>query len=417
MDINKRSALHWACAHGNLDQAKIISKLGADIGIIDVEGKTALHWAASSKSSDPEKLINLLVKMKTKGSSSVLSWQDYEGRQPLHLAVMANNPATVKTISQHSSCMVNGLDHRLRSALHWAGAMGLSDIVSILLDTGAKTDLLDESGASPVHLAVQSKNEETVKLFINRGFGQEVDSQQRTPLMWTVALENIELLKLFNNIDLDMKDKLGYTALHVAVGNNSAACVKTLIGLGADLDVANNEGETPLILGSRLGHADIARLLIDNRADIDKVDEQGRNCLHVACSNGHLSLVKYFLSNGMKINLEDIRGRTPLILASYGGHINIVTELLDAGANIDHQDYDGMCSLHWAIRQGHVDIVRLLVDRGAYLDNVGRIREGDSEEIQLTPLDSAIMLENQDIVNLLMENKVRASLNYFMANK
>ena len=28
VDINKRTPLHWACAHGNFEQAKMISKLG-----------------------------------------------------------------------------------------------------------------------------------------------------------------------------------------------------------------------------------------------------------------------------------------------------------------------------------------------------------------------------------------------------
>ena len=101
LDVNKRSPLHWACAHGNLDQVKIISKLGADIGIIDVEGKTALHFAATSSSSQPGKLLSALVNMKTRGSSSVLCWQDYDGRQPLHLAVTSANPDMVTAIIKH----------------------------------------------------------------------------------------------------------------------------------------------------------------------------------------------------------------------------------------------------------------------------------------------------------------------------
>ena len=167
VDINKRTALHWACSHGNYDQAKIITKIGADIGMIDVEGKTPFHWAASSKSGDSAKLINLLVQLKPKSrSATVINWQDYEGCQPLHLAVMENSPEVVSSIISSSSCMINALDHRLRSALHWAALAGKQSIVTMLLDRGAKFDILDESGATPVHLATQSGSKETVEVFV-----------------------------------------------------------------------------------------------------------------------------------------------------------------------------------------------------------------------------------------------------------
>ena len=78
LDVNKRSPLHWACALGNYEQAKMMAKLGADIGQIDVEGKTGLHWAVTSSSAEPAKLVRLLVNMKTASKTSVTCWQDYE---------------------------------------------------------------------------------------------------------------------------------------------------------------------------------------------------------------------------------------------------------------------------------------------------------------------------------------------------
>ena len=65
-------------------------------------------------------------------------------------------------IPQSSSCMVNGLDHGLRSALHWAALGGRARVAARLLARGAKPDLVDEGGATAPHLATLSGDPDTV---------------------------------------------------------------------------------------------------------------------------------------------------------------------------------------------------------------------------------------------------------------
>ena len=406
VDVNKRSPLHWACAHGNTDQAKIISKLGADVGIIDVEGKTPAHWAASSKCRDPGKMISVLVGIKTRGAGSALCWQDYEGRQALHVATMSHNTDMVQTISAQSSCIINATDHRSRSSLHWAAVQGHQDTVTVLLAAGAKVDLLDEVGATAVHLGVQSGDSDTVTLFIRAGHHSVLDNHLRTPLMWSVALNRVELVQLFTDTStLDLKDKFGYSALHIAVTNNVIESLSMLLKLGADINIKNDEGETPLILAAKNGNVDIVNELIENKADTRVVDNNRKTALHSAASSGQASIVKMLMKTGVDIDTEDVSGRTSLMIACHGGNASIVTDLIDAGADIDHQDRDGMCCLHWAVRKNHVDIVKILLDHGVYTNNVGRIRD-DGDIVQLTPLDSAVMEENSDIVRMLQEKHV-----------
>ena len=84
----------------------------------------------------------------------MINWQDYEGRQALHCAVTDSTDAVVAAIIKYSSilpkkkndcvssrspsCMLNALDNRLRSALHWAALVGRPSLVQMLLDRGAK---------------------------------------------------------------------------------------------------------------------------------------------------------------------------------------------------------------------------------------------------------------------------------------
>ena len=401
LDVNKRSPLHWACAHGNLEQVKIISKLGADIGIIDVEGKTALHFAATSSSSAPGKLLGVLVTMKTRGSSSVLCWQDYEGRQPLHLAVISANPDMVAAIIRQTSCMINALDQRDRTPLHYAAIHGQEDIVRLLLEAGAKSELLDEAGASAGHLAVQSGDEKTVKVFIEKDQCQQLDTQKRTPLMWAVALERVSIVKLLVTCDPDTRDKMGYSALHIAVANNVPSCIQPLLGLGANINLGNNEGETPAMLASGLGNEDILALLLKGGADLNLVDFGGGGCLHQASGSGHTSCMTFLLKNGVNVDLADNTGTTPLMMASGGGHTSAVTMLLEAGASLDKQNAQGMCPLYLAVYGGHLDLVRIFLEAGAYPNNVVRTKDG-----QWTSLDTAMRREHTEITNLLLQNKV-----------
>ena len=82
--------------------------------------------------------------------------------------------------------LVNSLDHRKRTALHWA-AVRANHCVSSLLEAGAEVDLRDESGATAAHLAVSSGDLATARIFISAGHHGLRDSQGRTPLMWAVA--------------------------------------------------------------------------------------------------------------------------------------------------------------------------------------------------------------------------------------
>lgn len=55
---------------------------------------------------------------------------------------------------------------------------------------------------------------------------------------------------LAHHIDIDARDKNGYTALHCAVLKNSSACVRLLIEAGAALDIVNALGKTAAELAS-----------------------------------------------------------------------------------------------------------------------------------------------------------------------
>lgn len=57
-------------------------------------------------------------------TESLLNWQDYEGRTPLHFAVADGNEAVVEVLTSYQGCNVTAYDNLFRTPLHWAALLG-----------------------------------------------------------------------------------------------------------------------------------------------------------------------------------------------------------------------------------------------------------------------------------------------------
>jgi len=398
-DANKRTALHWAASHGNHDHVKQLLKLGASVGRVDVEGKTPIHWAAATDKKDSARLVQLLLHAPPR---TVVNWTDHEGRLALHLAVAHSNMDVVALLT--NTCKVNALDNCLRSALHWAALAGRATACRLLLDRGAKADLLDETGATPVHHATEAGGGEAVRVFVGRGLGRQLDQEGRTPLMWAAARGATAVMEELGGKDIDAIDSTGYTALHIAVSCDKLSSVDCLLRMKADPKVVTKDGLSSLGLAAQLGHSEVGRLLMDCGANIDQVDSNGRTPLHWACQGGHAYLASLLLKAKAGLNRSDQYGRTALMMASFGGFLDTMAVLLDWGVNLNKQDNEGMCALHWAVRRGHADGVKVLLDKGAYPNHIAVLLVDADDSVQITPLDSALMAEQTEIVAAVMES-------------
>lgn len=75
-----------------------------------------------------------------------------------------------------------------------------------------------------------------------------------------------------DDVNPNLQDGRGNTALMVAVGQNWNEGVGILIRYRANVNLANSAGETPLIRAVQMHNADIVRQLLDAKADPDRAD-------------------------------------------------------------------------------------------------------------------------------------------------
>ncbi|XP_078229432.1 inversin isoform X2 [Callithrix jacchus] len=401
-DKNKQTALHWSAYYNNPEHVKLLIKHDSNIGIPDVEGKIPLHWAANHK--DPSAVHTVRCILDAAPTESLLNWQDYEGRTPLHFAVADGNVTVVDVLTSYESCNITSYDNLFRTPLHWAALLGHAQIVHLLLERNKSGTIpSDSQGATPLHYAAQSNFADTVKVFLKHpSVKDDLDLEGRTSFMWAAGKGSDDVLKtmlsLKSDIDINMADKYGGTALHAAALSGHVSTVKLLLENNAQVDATDVMKHTPLFRACEMGHKDVIQTLIKGGARVDLVDQDGHSLLHWAALGGNADVCQILIENKINPNVQDYAGRTPLQCAAYGGYINCMAVLMENNADPNIQDKEGRTALHWSCNNGYLDAIKLLLDFAAFPNQM------ENNEERYTPLDYALLGERHEVIQYMLEH-------------
>ncbi len=208
-----------------------------------------------------------------------------------------------------------------------------------LLQNGADINSKNAKGLSPIHIASFSGSYEIVRFMIERGVNINAEVGGWTPLEIAFAQNHRELAKLLleagsgfldaakkgeeqqiknilkNGVDVNIKDKEGWTALHQAAFNGHIKIAKYLIQKYADVNAKEVDGWTPLMLASVNGHTKLVKLLIEKGADVNAINVDGWTSLHGAAVNGHIDIAEALVKKGAEVNFGGNNGITPLLVA------------------------------------------------------------------------------------------------------
>ena len=130
--------------------------------------------------------------------------------------------------------------------LHHAAERGNLALATALCDAGAPLDAKDSRGETPLAKALHAgpwkaaRADAVVDLLRRRG--ATVDLHAVAALGDAAELSRA----LSTGATIDERDQHGRTALFCAARNNELACVRLLLGAGADADAACADGQTPL---------------------------------------------------------------------------------------------------------------------------------------------------------------------------
>nr|XP_042905260.1 uncharacterized protein LOC107454385 [Parasteatoda tepidariorum] len=351
--------IHIAARHGNKKVVELFLNMGISVDEKNEDDWTPLHYSIVNQQLE---LVKYLVNRKANIKS-----RTNVGVSPLCLAAMFRPLRDIyRHLCKHEDDLcdlnfrnrraneeileflikkdaeINAVNKQGWTALHYAigDAVGMRVlyIVEKLIEAGAKPDIQDTDGNTPLHLGIEER------------------------YTWAVS----KMLEA--NPNLDIKNKEGETLLYLACRNQLTDIMIMLLEAGANPDIKDNDGRTFIYyyIHEYLVSYDDENLLnaesilgkIKSFTDID--DKENNSAVHLSAEGlWNFDFFKLVVSHQKDVNVIDANGDTPL---------NYLTE-------------------EWALSQGEdcISFIKHLIDSGAYF----------------RPIDCQRILENNQVRDVI----------------
>lgn len=195
--------------------------------------------------------------------------------------------ALTTVLDRHPEALNGQADHGM-TLLHFAAERDHVPMVRLLLDRGADQEIESSWGQTPFEWAANSNAQDAAGLLRSRG-------AQRFDVWLASALGSVEEVEAYFDGD----------RLREGAGRKP--------GQGADLyhwpeDCAFRAGD-PLsdafYIACRNGHLEVAKLLLERGADIGAKGYFGATALHWAAGKGHSDVVEWLLAEGADPTARD----------------------------------------------------------------------------------------------------------------
>ena len=374
-----------------------------------------LHIAAADDSSE---IVNLLLK-----HGSNVDITDAHGNTALHYCIKHYHPRA--TATQYSDAI--------------KGTINAKSVLDILLENGADVNISNNSGETPLYMAVSRGLHDVVSKMLEKYNGNpNTTSQGETSLVTACEQCNVELvdvllkngadpnqtsvrpskcrLPLFVAVEQGNSDKI--ITLLIKAGANVDGCHQLLLDGGADVNVMSKDGETPFSVACSKGLTSAVAQMLEHGAKVDGISGK-KPPLISACRDKNVSLVQLLLSNGANPDIKEAsehqyRSALPLHIAAADDSSEIVNLLLKHGSNVDITDAHGNTALHYFIKHyqpratttQYSDAIKGTIDAKSVLDIL--LENGADVNILNnyygeTPLYMAVSRGLHDVVSKMLE--------------
>ncbi len=319
--------------------------------------KSSIALYLAIQSAEATEFDSLLPRLDAKA----LNYRTRHGLTPLIFAVGMNAELKVRALLAR--------DVDVDASPEWGSALTFAcrnapAFVRLLLDAGAKPECLGAAAASPLEIAAANGQPDVVSMLLQRG--AKVDSPRvngpspKTPLMYAAEagrLENVQLL-LDAHASVNALDRDGVSALGYATISDNLDVLQLLIAAGADVQQRNPAGENAATFAMQRGRLKTLRKL----TELGVRDETTALRVIAQPRMETQAVVDFLKENyGAKAN-EAVFWSQPHPLAE-------VQRYLAEGGDVNF--HGESTPLQYAIKFGAFDVAHYLLDRGATVDLTG----------------------------------------------
>jgi ankyrin repeat protein len=192
--------------------------------------------------------VNSMIKR----GNDIEAGQNQYGQTLLHIAAKLGYFKGVKLLLGNGA-NVNARDSLNGTPLHRATQNGHIDVVKILLEHGADIEARYKTGQTPIYFAIDanSNQKEMVKLLLDsKASTNIVDNMGIPPLCYAIHNCNSDVAKLLieYGADVNFRNEVGTTLLHKTAYQGCPKIAELLIRHGANVSAVDKSGKTPLVI-------------------------------------------------------------------------------------------------------------------------------------------------------------------------
>ncbi|MCJ1262568.1 hypothetical protein MMC22_002438 [Lobaria immixta] len=369
-DDQGSTSLHIAVCTARFNVVETLLDHGADTEAKDVFGEAPI-FAAARKGLFT--IFCLLVKYKADWKSRAV------GKDNLlqYCSKYGDHHLIVRYILEELKALdIDARDSRGGVALHNAARFNCTKTIEVLLEFGARTDIRDKTGRTPLEVAEQEESLEAITLIHNTNT-QHHESQGLaagdTPL-WTAArLGRMDLIQVAIDkagvsptIDLDRcGPHTQRNALWYAVDANDVQMITTLLEAGVSDNHKGQDGVSPLFLAIYRGHVEAITCLLEHGVDTDIEHAKWGKPLTFARRIWNWKIAVKLAQHGATIDLRSRDLQNLLATAAIDGNSEAVSRILASGADPQWKFIDGHNPISMARFHGHEHTAELLIEHAA----------------------------------------------------
>jgi ankyrin repeat protein len=386
-DEHGHTPLHAASHNGDPSIVALLLQHGADVNAVGEDGRQPLtvatvphtHFRCARShvrtGSRPNFLETLRILLR---HGAEIEAKEANGRTALHEAVKAGHCDAVDLLASHGAD-VNTEEVRGHRPLHTVSLYnGKLEMAKLLVRLGSDVAALSHDGRNPLWMSRSARDKrELTEFLLAQGAKFVKDKIGNTPLHDAVGLRcaAVAELMLDHGADINASNKESVTPIHRAAEvDRDDKTVKLLIERGADVSVENCRGETALGIGIMIQPLEVIELLLKKGANPNSLTRFSSTVLHEAVRLFPLGHTELLLHYGADPNQGDKAGQSPLFRAANMNKVALLELLVKNGAKIDAADYNGQTTLAHAVRMGAVEAAGWLAKNGANVnskDNAG----------------------------------------------
>ena len=365
---NQSTLLHSAAiCHNNKDIEPLIS-MGARIDLIDNDGMTPLHYSAlNAVKTDRITIFNATINpsldifvWSSEGDTTVSRESgNFQRKVPLHVQCLK----LMEITKSKDDVLIDKVDKNGRTALYLAAQNGDECQTIHLLRRGARTDLTDHDGRTPLDVAIDSaqddfyKKKRCMRLSLdtdeeNFDFRQAINMRSHTAVADILLNEEAYLTNICDGRQASL--------LHRAFEKEKPVIADRILSMGASLSCRDREGRTPLLIYLQNGGTWLDVVL--DRHDVTISIECGKpfnfSEFHLAAFRKPTKLSDNFLEQGVCEEFRCIIEDGPLAKAikAHRRGFRVIDEC---------RDEEGYTALHRAAQGGNLIALKWFLSRGA----------------------------------------------------